>query len=172
MRRLLFALLIGLIALPALAQDNIIEPIPVCTDAQLALIPILLIDSGFFLDYALVSFGPIDDTGEIDYLAPMLELMSVRDVWIEAIQPNFPNCVQSVEFQILMGDYLDQSIIMMMSSTVGNRLDESYTDRADIEAARVQTIELDLNGMFEMLFANIDIEEALRVQMEVREAGG
>lgn len=172
MKRLLLALLIGLIPLPALAQDDIIEPIPVCTDEQLALIPILLIDSGFFLDYALISFGPIGDTGEIDYLVPMLELLSVRDVWIEAIQPNFPNCVQSVEFQILMGDYLDQGIIMMLSSTVSSRLDESYTDRADVEEARLQGIELELNAMFEILFADIDIEEAVREQMEAREADG
>lgn len=173
MRTQLLILFLICMAIPVMAQDEMIEPIPVCDDEQGMLIPILLIDSGFFLDYALVSFPPIAEDGTIDYLPTIKEMMAVRDIWIEAIQPNLPDCVESNEFQLLMGDFLDQSIIQMLTHSIANTTnDETLFDRADIEEARLQSYDLELNAMFEILFADFDVEAALREQKEALEGDG
>ena len=169
MNKLFVIVLIFMMSLPFYGQDESVDAIPACNADELTWIPGLLIDSGFLLDYALVSFGPIGDDGTIDYLPSMTEMLAVRDVWIEAIAPNLPNCVQSIELQMLMGDFLDQALIQMMTSTIHDRIDESYAERADIEQARLETFDIALNMMFETLFADIDIEAALREQMEARE---
>ena len=171
MKRLLLLITSLLIAIPLQAQDTPVEAIPVCNDAQLAQLPAILLDSGFLLDYALISFGPITDDGSIDYLPSITQTLAVRDVWIEAIVPNLPDCVQSIDLHLMMGDYLDQSLIQMMTGTLNDQVDTSFADRADIEMARLQGFDIELGVMFETLFADVDIESALREQMEAQESG-
>lgn len=171
MKKIVMLLLLAMFALPiSSAQDDvIIEVIPVCTAEEIALIPILLVDSGFFLDFALISFTPPNPDGLTDTLQPMMELLAVRDTWVEAIVPNLPNCAESVEFEILFGDYLDQAVISIMSLTLGERVDESYLERADIEENRLRGMDLELSAIFEVVFADFDIETALQEQIEARE---
>lgn len=169
MKKILLAVFVLMLALPIYAQDAPIEAIPVCSEDEMNLIPRLLVDSGFLLDYALVSLGPIADDGTVDYLPSIIEMLAVRDVWVEAIVPNLPHCVQTVELQILLGDYIDQSLIQMMAGTISNPADANFADRVNIEMARVQGFEFEVGLMFETLFADIDIETALREQMEARE---
>ena len=170
MKKILVSLCILMFALPAYAQDTSVEAIPVCTADEILLLPSLMLESGFLLDYALVSFSAPDENGNVDYLPSILEMLAVRDLWIEAIEPNLPHCVQSVEFQILMGDFLDQSLIQMMASTIIDPADANFADREDIEMARLQGFDLELNTMFETLFADLDLETKLIEQMEAREA--
>ncbi len=170
MKKILFALFILMLTSPTYAQDAPVEAIPVCTADEILLLPSLMLESGFLLDYALVSFTAPDADGNVDYMPSILEMLAVRDVWVEAIEPNLPNCVQSVELQILMGDFLDQSLIQMMASTLIDPADVNFADREDIEMARLQGFDLEINTMFEILFADMDLEARLIEQMEAREA--
>jgi len=170
MKKILFVLFILMFTLPIYAQDTPVEAIPVCTVDELLLLPNLLLESGFLLDYALVSFGATDADGNVDYLPSILEMLAVRDVWVEAIEPNLPNCVQSIELQILMGNYLDQSLIQMMTSTIVDPADANFADREDIEMARLQGFDLEIGTMFDTLFADFDLETKLIEQMEARES--
>ena len=172
MKKILLALCMLMLTLPSFAQDSPVEAIPACSAEQLLQIPNLLIDSGFLLNYALVSSPamPADSSGQVDYLPSILEMLAVRDVWIEAIQPNLPNCVQGIHLQFIFGDFLDQALIQMMTSTIIDPTDASFADREDIEMARLQGFDEKLFTSFETLFADIDIETILREQMEVREA--
>ncbi len=170
MKKIVMLLLLAMFTLPISAQDDvIIEVIPVCTAEEIALIPILLVDSGFFLDFALIPFGPANPDGLTDTLQPMMELLAVRDTWVEAIVPNLPNCTESVQFESLFGDYLDQAVISIMSLTIGERVDESYLERADLEESRLQGMDMELSAVFEVVFADFDIETALQEQMAARE---
>lgn len=170
MKKIVFAFFILMLTLPSYAQDAPVEAIPACTAEELILLPNLLLESGFLLDYALVSFSAPDADGHVDYLPSILEMLAVRDVWVEAIAPNLPKCVQSVELQIVMGDFLDQSLIQMLTSTVIDPADVSFADREDIEMARLQGFDLEINTMFEILFADMDLEARLIEQMEARES--
>lgn len=171
MKKLVVLLLLALIVTPTYTQDDPVEGIPACSAEEIALIPILLVDSGFFLDYAMIAFSAPNESGMTETLQPMLEMLAVRDVWVEAIVPNLPNCVQSIEFELAFGDYIDQALIQMMTLTIGERVDEIYRDRSDIENARLQVMDLELNAIFEVIFADFDVEAALMEQMEALEGG-
>jgi|GEM_PF-3154322 len=173
MKKILFSLIIVLLTLPSFAQDEPVNATPVCSADQMVQIPSLLLDSGFLLDYALMSSPaiPADSNGTIDYLPSILEMLAVRDIWVEAIQPNLPNCVQSIELQFVFGDYLDQGLIQMMTSMIIDPTNADFADREDIEMARLQGFDDKLFSSFETIFADIDIETILLEQMEAREAG-
>lgn len=175
MQKILMALLILMVSLPILAQDTPVEAIPACNVDQLIQIPNLLVESGFLLDYALVSTPAMpmnSDAGEaVDYMPTILQMLAVRDVWVEAIQPNLPKCVQSIELQLVFGDYLDQALIQMMTSTIIDPTNGDFADREDIEMARLQGFDDKVFALFETLFADMDIEAILLEQMQAREAG-
>jgi hypothetical protein len=172
MKKVLVTLFMLLLIVPTYAQDTPVEAIPVCNENERLLIPRLLVDSGFLLDYALVSFSSPTDDGTIDYMPSIVQMLAVRDVWVEAIKPNLPNCVQSVNLQILMGDFLDQSLIQMLTSTVNDPMSEGFAYREDVEMARVQGFDLEIGLMFETIFVDMDIETILREQMEARDIDG
>ena len=171
MKRWILVFVMCIWVLPVMAQDEVVEEPPAtCTDEEITGITDALIDSEWLLDFFLVPFVATGENAE-DYMPSLNGMMDVRDKWIKDVQPSLPNCVESLEFQQLMGDYLDAIAIRLMSTVIGIEVDETYTDRAEIEQTRIIASEAELTSHFEILFADIDIDTLMQDQMAARESG-
>lgn len=145
MKRLLVVFALLLFSLPAIAQEDIVA----CTDSEMTDMITTIFESDFLLQFQLLEFtAPTspDAPEPISYVEP---IFAVRDAWLE-FAPELPECAQGVQMEMMLGQYVDQITIQIMTDVIFAD-HEDFEERATMEKERLQL----MDAMIEDAFAQL-----------------